>query len=37
MGLLDAYMSTWSKARKPFGDGVPDDGSRLTRVPGCSG
>ncbi|OKH68256.1 alpha/beta hydrolase [Mycolicibacterium sp.] len=29
MGLLDAYMSTWSKARETFGDGVPDDGSRL--------
>lgn len=27
MGVLDAFMSTWSKARATFGAGAPQDGS----------
>lgn len=27
MGVLDAFLATWSKARASFGDGAPQDGS----------
>lgn len=33
MGMLDAFLSTWSGARKVFGEGAPQEGSEL----GCSG
>ena len=29
MGVLDAFMSTWSKARETFGQGVPQTGDRF--------
>lgn len=29
MGLLDAFYSTWDKARATYGEGVPDDGSQF--------
>lgn len=27
MGVLDAFLVTWSRARATFGQGVPEDGS----------
>ena len=42
MGVLDAFMSTWSKARETFGEGVPQTagvvGNRRSHVyhkPSC--
>jgi hypothetical protein len=29
VGVLDAFMSTWSKARETFGEGVPQTGERF--------
>lgn len=33
MGVLDAFMATWSKARATFGEGTPQDGSPFDHSP----
>ena len=33
VGVLDAFLATWSRARAAFGDGAPQDGSAYDQSP----
>ena len=33
VGVLDAFLVTWSRARAAFGDGAPQDGSAYDQSP----
>ena len=33
VGVLDAFLATWSRARAAFGDGAPQDGSGYDQSP----